>query len=93
MVEAVVAKGRSLHVPTGRQIVVGSRPVEINGVTVHRDVMSAEVRIHGPGATVTLPRSEVDRLVELGFCVPNEKRVKANGKGKPVTGVANDPRL
>jgi hypothetical protein len=93
MVQAVVARGRCLHIPTGRTNIVGTRPVEVNGTTVYRDVAAQEVRIFQQGATVELPQSEVDRLTELGFLIADVKPVKANGKAKPATGIANDPRL
>jgi hypothetical protein len=64
----VVAHGRCLHAPTGRKIIVGSRPHETSkGAIVHRDVTSSETKIFKPGDVVTLPVREIERCARSGF--------------------------
>jgi hypothetical protein len=92
LTKATVARGRCVHVPTGRQIRAGSRHFEIDGIPVYKDVMTQEVRIFNQGDTVELPESEIKRLTQLGFLV-DDKAVKKTVKGKLVTGVKDDPRL
>jgi hypothetical protein len=92
---AVVAKGRSVHIALETKRIVGSRPIEINGTTIHRNVEAAEIRIAGPGETVELPEAEIERLRGLGFLVDDQPATRrgTNGKGHSVTGIDNDPRL
>jgi hypothetical protein len=91
---ARVARGRCLHVPSGKKVVVGSRPIEINGTTVYRDVCTQEIAMFNEGAEVQLPVKEIERLKSLGFLVDDDKRLKAlRAQPKPDTGIHNDPRV
>ncbi len=90
---AIVRRGRCLHVPVpgGRQVVIGSRPYEVDGVVVHRDITTSETKIFNQGEEVELPLSEVVRLTELGFLEPIEPKAKPR---PPVqTSIPNDPRV
>jgi hypothetical protein len=96
MARGVVAKGRSIDIGLPTKKIVGSRPIEIGGVTVYKDVEAAEQRKAQPGDIVELPEAEIERLRGLGFLVaPDAPAKRGNGKAavNPVTGVPNDPRL
>ena len=95
MARATVCKGRSVHLPLPTKKIVGSRPIEINGTTIHRNVEAAEIRIAGPGEEVTLPVDEVERLRGLGFLTDDKPAKRGNGKAAAVskTGIENDPRV
>jgi hypothetical protein len=63
LVRGVVARGRTVHVPTDQKVLAGyeretNRPIE--RIVCER---------RGPGETVELPGSEVKRLRALGFLV------------------------
>ncbi len=93
---AKVCRGRTVHVPTGQKIVIGSRPYELNGAILHRDVTTQAYRSAGPGEIVELPQTEIDRLTELGFLQPIDDQPAKGLKVKPVrpeTGVKDDVRL
>jgi hypothetical protein len=88
---AKVARGRTVHVPTGVKHVVGSRPYDAGGGTVvHRDITAVEFHSAGPGETVTLPVSEIERLTTLGFLQPidDQPTRRGNGKGEVNTRVS-----
>jgi hypothetical protein len=95
MAKAKVAKGRCVHVPNGKKHIVGSEAYDVQGTIVHRDVTAEGYRSAGPGEVVELPEAEIERLTGLGFLVAlDDKPVKrGNGKGHPVTGVKDDPRV
>src|ERR1700730_12438167 len=95
MAKTPVAKGRCLHLPIGDRHIVGTRPVEIDGTLIYKDVFAQEIRSAGPGEEVVLPVGEVERLRGLGYLVAiDDKPAKrGNGKGHSVTGIENDPRL
>jgi hypothetical protein len=78
LVKARVAHGKTVFaaVPNGEKVWVGSRPVEINGVIVNRDIFTSRQRAYGPGEEVELSQSEVDRLIELGFLVSLDSESK-----------------
>ncbi len=59
----IVARGRSVEIPTGERRIVG-----YDGKN-HCDVSGALVKRYGPGARVELPISELKRLQGLGFIV------------------------
>ena len=93
---AKVARGRCLHVPTGKKVVVGSRPFEVNGAIVYRDVTADETRSALPGDVVSMPQQEIDRLMALNFLIPIDDQPRKGMKVKPArpqTGIDNDPRV
>ena len=94
---AKVARGRTLHLddPNGKKRIVGSRPYEANGVTMYHDVTAVEFRVANPGEIVTLPQTEIDRLIGLGFLQSIDESVgpRQARSVTPDTGVENDPRL
>jgi hypothetical protein len=97
--KATVAKGRSVHVPTGNKVFVkyAQQRVDQNGIVVGADVpvTRQEIRTALPGEVVTLPLTEIERLTQLGFLVDDKPARRGNGKVAvdPETGIKNDPRL
>jgi hypothetical protein len=84
-----------VHTP-GKKKIVGTRPYEVNGVIMYRDITAQEIHVAGPGEVVELPLTEITRLTELGFLTPIDDGQPA--KAKPIrptspTGIENDPRL
>ena len=57
----IVRSGRSVHCGSEEKHMVGTDPIK--GEPVYACVQE----IFGPGQTVTLPRSEIRRLIGLGF--------------------------
>jgi hypothetical protein len=95
MARGVVAKGRSIDIGLPTKKIVGSRPIEKDGVVIYKNVEAAEQRKAEPGDVVELPEAEIERLRGLGFLAPEPAKRGGNGKAavNPVTGVPNDPRL
>jgi hypothetical protein len=96
MGQAKVARGRTVHVPTGIRKVIGSKGYEVNGAVVYRDVTQEEFNVANPGDTVTLPQTEIDRLMELGFLQSiddHPAKVSRPRAPRPDTGIKNDPRV
>lgn len=99
---ARVAKGRCLHLPTGKQVYFKEavQRVDQNGVVVGQNVavMRGEVRIAGPGETVELPQKEIERLRGLGFLEPIDDKPRLLSKAErtalmAATGIVDDPRV
>jgi hypothetical protein len=96
LAKAKVAKGRSIHIPTGTKKIVGTRAAEVNGAILYRDVTAQETRSAGPGEIVELPINEIERLTELGFVTSIDGQLAKGMMVKPVrpqTGIDGDPRL
>lgn len=75
---AIVARGRSVHAPTGRKLSVGSVPLPQTspiGPPTFTGVTSSECRSYGPGESVTLPLSEIARLRASGFLLSESGEV------------------
>jgi hypothetical protein len=96
MAKAKVMRGHTIHVPTGRQKIVGTRPYEKDGVILHRDVTAQENRMAVPGDIIELPVDEIERLTALGFVAPLDDAPAKGIKVKPARpeiGVHDDPRV
>jgi hypothetical protein len=59
----IVAGGHSIHVCTGEKIACGYDAV------LSRTVFRSAFTVAGPGETVTLPKSEIEKLLAAGFLV------------------------
>jgi hypothetical protein len=106
LVRAVVARGRSVDVVIpGEKIVVGSRPYDVGGTVVFKDVTAAKVHRAREFEEVWLPESEVIAGRRDGFLMaeedepPPKKKASSEPKSEPepdptsITGIKNDPRL
>lgn len=84
LVSATVARGRTVHVPTGEKITIGK---DNDGKLITR----MQHRAAGPGETVKLPADEVKRLRQHGFLVDPEAvaaaaKIAEQGPGVTVQG-------
>ena len=79
MTAAVVASGRSVHLPHAMEKVCAGFNVDTREyITVPRTV------VHRPGETVELPESEIARLTKLGFLVdPTDEPIPTSKTGMP----------
>jgi hypothetical protein len=68
-VKGIVARGKTVHMATGKQIQVGYDATE------GKPVYTSEIVAYGPGKEVELPVSEAARLRKLGFLVGPAKVV------------------
>jgi hypothetical protein len=96
LAKAKVAKGRSIHIPTGTKKIVGSKAYDLAGTTVFREVTAQDHHSAGPGEIVELPVKEIVRLTGLGFLVAIGDQPAKGMRVKPVrpqTGIDNDPRV
>jgi hypothetical protein len=69
----IVADGHTVDVPTGEKVVCGFDAV------FARSVFRSVCKSFRPGETVTLPRSEIRRLQQLGFIVDPDKIAPVDG--------------
>jgi hypothetical protein len=74
MGKAIVARGRTVCVPTGNRVQVG---LTQDG----QQVLSSETRDFGPGEEVTLPIDEIARLRETGHLVDPDRAPLNYGEG------------
>jgi hypothetical protein len=58
---AIVARGRTVHAPTGQKRVIGYDAV------LRTEIYCPFLEMYGPGSEVTLPVTEIARLRALGF--------------------------
>ncbi len=72
-VEAVVAKGHCIHIPTGVRRTVGSVAQAVQNPLsppTFTTVTSSQCRVAMAGETVMLPEQEVERLRAAGWLLP-----------------------
>ena len=79
----VVARGRTVHVPTGQKKPVGTNPE--TGATVYGSV----TKEFGPGEEVTLAEHEIIELRDKGFLIdPNRPLGETPSEGSRFTETA-----
>jgi hypothetical protein len=73
-VRAIVARGRTIDVPTGQR--------KLAGLTNEgKEVFRQAVKTFGPGQTVDLPRDEAKSLRNLGYLVDPDAVAIPTGEG------------
>jgi hypothetical protein len=72
---AVVARGRSIDVPTGGE------PIAVGATPEGKPVSRGPVKQYGPGQEVELPIDEIKTLRGLGYLVDPDRVAPASGNG------------
>ena len=82
MMEATVARGHTVEIPdeNAEKQIAGYSMID------QKYIYRQPTRRYGPGATVTLPQSEVSRLTGLGFLVdPTSTEIAVSTTGMPLS--------
>ena len=70
----VVCRGRTVHIPTGKKVPIGSTPMPVtsaDGLRTFATVTTSATRAYGPGETLPpIPAADAARMRALGSVLP-----------------------